>query len=88
MIENLPPGGAFARARGDGWTDLEHLVANVIDAVQGSAYSVVGALGAKPKKPKPQRRPGDQNPDRIGDRGGQSTEDVVAYLDSLKPAAA
>ncbi|MGW1680557.1 hypothetical protein [Saccharopolyspora sp. NPDC002376] len=84
----MPPGGAFARARGDGWTDLEHLVANVVDAVQGSAYSVVGALGAKPKRPKPQRRPGGKDANRLGDCGGYSTEDVVAYLDSLKPAAA
>lgn len=63
-------------------------MANVVDAVQGSAYSVVGALGGKPKKPKPQQRPGDKDKGRLGDRGGRSTEDVVAYLDSLKPAAA
>ncbi|MER7014564.1 hypothetical protein ABT324_24330 [Saccharopolyspora sp. NPDC000359] len=58
------------------------------DAIGWSAYSIVGALGAKPKKPKPQRRPGDEFADQLGDRGGHSTEDVVAYLDSLKPTAA
>ncbi|MEV6226843.1 hypothetical protein AB0L88_02980 [Saccharopolyspora shandongensis] len=60
----------------------------MVDAVQAGSYSVTVALGSKPKKPKPQSRPGDKNNGRIGNRVGRSTEDVVAYLDSLKPTAA
>lgn len=89
LVQHLPTTGALARAvRGHGWSDAEYLLANIIDAVQFSAYSVVGSLGGKPKKPKPMERPDETRKHRTGDRGGHSTPDVVTYLDSLRPEKA
>lgn len=86
LVQNLPSKGALGRAmRGHNWTDLEYLVANVIDAVQFGTYGTVGALGGKPRKPKPQERPDDEPKRRTGNRGSRSTDDVVTYLDSLRP---
>lgn len=88
LVQHLPPTGALARSRrGHAWSDAEYLLANVVDAVQFGAYAVVGAHGAKPKKPQAQPRPEDQqrSRQRTGDRAGVSTEQVVSVLDSLKP---
>lgn len=89
LVQHLPPTGALARSvRGHGWSDAEYLLANVVDAVQFGTYSTVGALGGKPRKPKPQERPEEHRKNRTGHRGQHSTTDVVTYLDSFKPAKA
>lgn len=89
LIQHLPPDGALARSRrGHAWSDTHYLLANVVDAVQFGTYALAGVQGAKPKKPRPQLRPDDQqrHRQRTGDRAGRSTADVVAALDQLKPA--
>lgn len=68
------------------WTNQDMLLADVFDAVQSGVYSLVGALGGKPKKPEAHPRPGDDTRgSRTGRRGvGVTTADVVTYLDTLK----
>jgi hypothetical protein len=84
MVEHLPPGGAMYRAAlGHGWTDIEHLLAQVIDDVRRIPVAVFRAAGGRAKEPKPIKRPGQKDAGRIGYRGEHSTEDVVVYLDSL-----
>ena len=66
-------------------------MADLIDATNRVSHSVYQAQAGKKRVPQPRRyaRPGDRPGfDRIGDRGGRSTEDVVSYLDSLKPKGA
>jgi hypothetical protein len=85
MVENLPPDNARARhLKGHTWTDVEYLLAAVVDRVGENTAATVRALGGKSKKPKPVPRPG-AGPKPVGDRGGRSVADVKAYLDSLKP---
>lgn len=86
LVQHLPPTGALARSvRGHAWSTTEYLLANVVDAVQFSAYSITGSLGGKPKKPKPMERPDDDRSRRTGNRGRHSSADVVSYLDSKRP---
>jgi hypothetical protein len=89
LISGLPPGGiAYRAVNGHGWTEPEALLADLIDATNRVSHSVFKAQAGKRHVREPRRypRPGDRPGfDRIGDRGGRSTEDVVSYLDSLKP---
>lgn len=84
-MQNLPLSGPVARAvRGNSWTETEHLIADVYDAVEQSTQHITASFaGKQPRKAKGHPRPGDEKGKRIGDRGERSTEDVVAYLDSL-----
>lgn len=93
LIEHLPPGGAFYReVKGHGWTETEYVLADLIDVTQRVSHSVFQAQAGRKRVPQPKRyqRPGEkpEGYDRIGDRGEHSTEEVVSYLDSLKPKAA
>lgn len=86
LVQQLPPGGALYRAvNGHGWLDAEYLLAQLLDDVRRIPTAVIRAAGGKARDPKPIKRPGEKQPDRLGDRGGRSTEDAIAYLDSLSP---
>jgi len=86
LIEHLPPDGARARAiRGHLWTDETYLLAITADRVAEAAAGIIRTLGGKASRPKALPRPG-KPVNRTGDRGAVSTEDVVTYLNSLKPA--
>lgn len=87
LVENLPPNGARARAlKGHPWTDDTYLAAITADRVAEAAAGIIRALGGKASRPKPLPRP-DKGRNRTGDRGRVSTQDVMTYLDSLKPQA-
>jgi hypothetical protein len=87
LIEHLPPNNARDRhLKGHSWTDLEYLLAITADRIGENTAATVKVAGGKTRAPKPLPRPGKPR-DRVGDRGGASVEDVVAYLDSLKPEA-
>lgn len=92
MIQGLPPDGARARAlNGHHWGDLEHLVAIVADRIGQVGAGTLRALGAKGvRAPKPLPRPGKKNPDgkTIGNRGGRTTAEALAFLHSLDPPKA
>lgn len=82
---------AYRAVHGHGWTETQYVIADLIDATQRVSHSVYQAQAGKKRVPQPRRypRPGDRpGYDRVGDRGGRSTEDVVSYLDSLKPKGA
>jgi hypothetical protein len=88
LIEHLPPGGAFYRAvKGHGWTEGEYLLADLVDATQRVSHSVYQAQAGRKRVRMPARypRPGEKTGTTVGDRGERSTEDVLSYLDSLKP---
>lgn len=86
MIEQLPPGGARARARvGHHWQDTEQLLAIIADRIAEVGVAQIKALGGKAKKPKPLPRPGNKRPEgkTLGNRGGRSVAETKAFLDSL-----
>lgn len=86
-IEHLPPNNARDRhLKGHSWTDLEYLQAIVVDRIGENTAATVKVAGGKSRAPKPLPRP-DKPRNRVGDRANASVEDVVAYLDSLKPGA-
>lgn len=86
LIENLPPTGARARRlRGHAWTDDTYLAAVTADRIGEVGAGIIRALGGKANRPKAVPRPGD-NATRLGKRGKASTEEVLSYLHSLKPA--
>lgn len=87
LVEHLPPNNARERhLKGHAWTDLEYLQAIVADRLGENTAATVKVAGGKTRAPKPLPRPGKRH-DRIGSRGDASVDDVVAYLDSLKPVA-
>lgn len=91
LVAGLPPGGAAYRAiHGHGWVDEHYILADLIDAVQGNTAAVYRTVSGRRRVPNPRRypRPGAEHGKTIGDRAGRSSEDVVAYLDSLKPKGA
>jgi hypothetical protein len=89
MVEHLPAGGAYYRATaGHGWAENEYLLAEVLDAVRENTWAAFAVAPRQkgqppPKKPKRVKRPGEREPSRLGDRGERSTEEVIAWLDSL-----
>lgn len=86
LIEHLPPNGARARAiKGHAWTDETYLAAINADRIGEAAAGIIRALGGKASRPKALPRPG-KNDNRLGDRGNASPEDVLNYLNTLKPA--
>lgn len=89
LVENLPPDSATARTlRGDPWGPLEHLLADVYDAVAQAGVNVARSNGASAKKPKPHPRPGDRDKGRIGKLGKYSQEQALAFIQSRKPVPA
>lgn len=87
LVENLPPTSARQRhLNGHTWADLEYLLAIIADRMGENTAATVKVAGGKSRAPKPLPRP-DKPRDRIGNRGDASVDDVVAYLDSLKPGA-
>ena len=86
LINGLPPESAPSRKlRGDPWGPLEHLIADVFDVVAMGDHNLLRAQGAKPRKPKAHPRPTDAKPSKIGGRGEHSQEEVLTFLQSLKP---
>lgn len=86
-MEHLPPNGARARAlKGHAWTDDTYLAAITADRVAEAAAGIIRALGGKASRPKALPRP-DKGRNRTGNRGHVPTQDVMDYLDSLKPHA-
>jgi hypothetical protein len=93
LVEHLPPGGAFYRAtQGHGWTEVEALLADLFDAVNGVAAAVYRSAPGRKRKhianPKPHPRPGRERELHIGDIGDHDPETVVVYLRSLSPKGA
>ncbi|OXM69625.1 hypothetical protein [Amycolatopsis vastitatis] len=90
LIEHLPPTSAFHRAvHGHAWSDVEYLLAIVADRLGENTFVTGRAAGMKGvRRPRPLSRPGEEDKDRIGDRGEADTEDVIAYLDQYKPRPA
>jgi hypothetical protein len=91
LIENLPPGGAAYRAvKGHGWTEQQYLTAELIDAQNDTTAATYRTVpgGKRVRTPRRFPRPGQEHGHRVGDRGGRSPEEVLAYLDSLKPRTA
>ncbi|WP_051580626.1 hypothetical protein [Pseudonocardia acaciae] len=89
LVQGLPPGGAAFRAvRGHGWTEAHYLAAELIDAVNAGTTATYRAAagGKRVRSARPYPRPGGEHATRLGDRGERSSEEVVAYLDSLKSA--
>lgn len=86
LVENLPPTGArWRKIRGHAWTDDTYLAAVIADRVGEVGAGMIRALGGKARPPKALPRPDDSSK-RLGSRGDVSTEDVLSYLSSLKPA--
>lgn len=89
LIQGLPPGGHLYRTVNEhGWTDVEYILADLVDAAREGVTATYRTSSRK-RVPNPQRysRPGeDDNRKRVGNRAGHSTESVVAYLDSLLPS--
>lgn len=85
LVEGLPPQNALARARaGHHWTDMEYLLALLVDGVSASTVGIRRALGAKDPRPKPIPRPDSpRKPRAIGGTNGHSPDEVVSFLDSL-----
>ncbi len=73
---------------GHTWHDVEHLLAQLVDDVRRIPAATFRAAGGKAKDPKPIKRPGDKPRTQLGDRGDLPVEDVIAYLDSVRPPAA
>ena len=91
LIQGLPPGGmAYRAVKGHGWTEQHHLLADLIDAQNATTLATYRTVpgGKRVRAPKRYPRPGEDSGTRVGDRGGRSSEEVVAYLDSLKPQPA
>lgn len=88
-MEHLPAGGpAYRAVQGHGWTEEHYLLADLIDTAAHTTTAVYRSAAGKKRVPNPRKypRPGDKRYDRpLGDRGGRSTDEVVSYLDSLKP---
>lgn len=86
-VEHLPPGGPYYRALHDGsyWTDREHLLAEIVDTVAAYGAGSIRAAGAKIRRPRPIKRPGQTRSGRIGDTSGHDPVLVITYLHSLAP---
>ena len=94
LIEGLPPDSAAHRALNDGhvWTWQEwiawHAIRVSIDNATRIAHVMSGAKG-KPRTLRDQDWPvypwikAESAPQRYGDAGGRSGEEVIAFLDSL-----
>lgn len=89
LIQGLPPGGhVYRTVQGHGWVDTDYLIADLIDDTR-QGVTATYRTNSRKRVPDPRRyqRPGeDDNRKRVGNRAGQSTESVVAYLDSLMPS--
>lgn len=58
LVTHLPPDCATARRmRGTHWTEVEYLLADVLDILKFHRVEWAMAHGAKPSKPKPTPRP-------------------------------
>lgn len=87
LIENLPPLNARAAQQNDGvwWTD-QHSLLNLIEfRLREGTAATYSMGGAKPKRPKYNPKPWKKANGTIGDRGGRSSAEAKAYLDSLAP---
>lgn len=88
LIQGLPPDSARARKHnGHHWGDAEYILAVIADRVGQAGAGTIKALGGKGvRAPKPLPRPGKKpGGKQIGDRGGRSNADALAFLRSLDP---
>lgn len=91
MVENLPQGSAIDRARTDGqqWGWNEQLLWMLIRLMQIQTASIANRLG-KPRVKVPKEHPkypwidtDEDGPQKFGDRGDHSSEEVMDFLDNL-----
>jgi hypothetical protein len=73
-----------------GWVEEHYLLADLIDALQDNTAATYRTVAGRRRIPKPRRypRPGEDRGTTIGDLGDRDPDDVVIYLDSLKPKGA
>lgn len=64
------------------FSQLELLVADLIDEVAWNTYATLAAVGGKPKEPKPYPRPGVPG---SGPRKGRLTPEQMARLAAVNP---
>lgn len=66
------------------------MLADLIDALQNNTAATYRTVAGRKRIPTPRRypRPGEDRGQTIGDRGDRDADDVVIYLDSLKPKGA
>lgn len=64
------------------WSQLELLVAHLVDEVAWNTYATVASAGGKPKEPKPYPRPGVAD---SGVRKGRLTPEQMARLAAINP---
>lgn len=90
LVEQLPPESRTMRKlRGDPWGPVEHLLADVYDAIMNAGVMVARSNQAKVKKPKPHPRPGeDRDKGKIGKLGKYTQEQALAFIQSRKPVPA
>jgi hypothetical protein len=88
LIEQLPAGCALYRQVHGPWTDQEHLLATLVDAVNYGTYTqaATSATKGKPRKPRPIPRPGRPAQRSVGHLDEwTSTADALRYLRQFKP---
>lgn len=87
LVEHLGPRSALHRARNDGqeWGNVESVLWRIEYWLRQLDQRLVWHRGKRPKWPKWLQYPWSRDQVKIGDRGGRSSEDVIAYLDSLRP---
>lgn len=87
LVEWLPAESARHRAMNDGvqWTDLHALMNLVEFRLRENTAATINAAGGKASMPKHNPKPWVKPTNVLGDSGGRSDADVMAYLDSLAP---
>ncbi|QOV99504.1 hypothetical protein [Rhodococcus pyridinivorans] len=85
LIEHLPPGSARHRQATEGheWRNNEALLWQILHFLQVLDQRIVWSRGKRPKWPKFKEFPWKRDAVKIGNRGEASSEDVLAYLQSI-----
>ncbi|AXQ65139.1 tail assembly chaperone [Gordonia phage Schmidt] len=87
MIKWLPPVNARAAAQNDGvwWSDLHALINLLEFRIRENTAQIAVLGGGKPKDQKHNPKPWKRPEDTLGDTGGRSVAEVMAYLESIAP---
>ncbi len=87
FIEHLPPESARHRAQREGWqwTNVEALLWQAIYYLRVLDQRLVWHRGKRAKWPKWAEFPWSDDQIHLGNRGEATTEQVLAYLDSIAP---
>lgn len=87
LIEQLPPDSALHRALNGGqvWTWQEELLWRLVQLLERNESWWRWSKGKAPKWPRHKRFPWEKDTVTLGDRGGHTSAEVIAYIESIKP---